>query len=65
MNDISMCKNSKCLKTNECYRYTAIPNDKYQHYQVFEDICDIQNKYIYFMSIEGKNDIRKRINYGN
>lgn len=32
MPDISMCKGGNCVKREECYRYTAVPNDHYQSY---------------------------------
>ena len=35
MVDISMCRNDKCNKRNKCYRYMAIPSDKWQAYSEY------------------------------
>lgn len=32
MPDITMCRNKKCKRKTECYRYIAIPNKFYQSY---------------------------------
>ncbi len=43
MPDISMCPNSDCPKSNECYRYRAIPNEYRQSYmrpEFNENGCD-------------------------
>jgi len=34
--DITMCSNDQCPDKNICYRYTSIPDDKYQSYSNFE-----------------------------
>ena len=34
--DITMCSNDQCPDRNICYRYTSIPDDKYQSYSNFE-----------------------------
>jgi len=39
MGDITKCSNEKCLFKNDCFRYTAPPN-QHQSYQEFEDITD-------------------------
>jgi hypothetical protein len=35
MPDISMCKNEKCKFKDECYRFTAKPNEHWQAYGDF------------------------------
>lgn len=34
--DITMCKNEKCELKEQCLRYTAIPNKKWQSYTFFD-----------------------------
>lgn len=34
MSDITMCKGMDCTIKNECYRYTAKPNEYWQSYFV-------------------------------
>lgn len=36
MPDISMCKNHMCALRQDCYRYTATPNEHWQAYCSFE-----------------------------
>lgn len=38
MPDISMCSNKECSRKEECYRFTAIPNEFRQAYADFEEI---------------------------
>ena len=35
MSDISMCKNEKCKFKEDCYRFTAKPDEVYQSYGDF------------------------------
>lgn len=35
MPDISLCKNESCPLKDNCYRYTATPNEHRQSYSVF------------------------------
>lgn len=32
MPDITMCKETNCPEKQDCYRYTAIPNEHWQSY---------------------------------
>ena len=57
MPDIVMCRNPTCEKKNECWRYMAIPNQTYQHYMEFQNICKSPT-YQWFYPIDGKS-IRK------
>jgi len=36
MPDISMCANEKCTLKNDCYRYTAKPDEFWQQYGSFK-----------------------------
>jgi hypothetical protein len=36
MPDISMCRNEQCSQKENCYRFTAKPNDPYQWYDSFK-----------------------------
>ena len=47
MSDISMCKNDKCPFKEDCYRYTATPNNWSQSYSSF---IIIKGKCEYFWS---------------
>lgn len=38
MPDIMMCASKNCTKRENCYRFTAIPND-FQSYADFEEDC--------------------------
>jgi len=40
MADLAMCQNKECPKRAECYRYRAIPNEKWQSYQDFNHGVD-------------------------
>ena len=53
MSDISMCQHASCPKSNDCYRFRAIP-DSWQSYMNFEYICKETNNYQWFYSIDGK-----------
>lgn len=37
MPDISMCRNMKCEKRYECYRYMAMPNPYWQSFASFDN----------------------------
>jgi len=37
MPDISKCRNKKCDRKNECYRYRVIPSPMFQTYGVFDE----------------------------
>jgi lipoate synthase len=51
--DISMCEYSECPKSNECWRFKAIPNNL-QSYMEFKNICNEKNNYKYLYEIDGK-----------
>lgn len=36
MPDISMCRNKECPERMFCYRYRAIPNERWQSYAEFK-----------------------------
>ena len=43
MPDISMCSDKNCSQKTKCYRFTAIPNNRYQSYASFKEVdekCD-------------------------
>jgi len=35
--DITLCKNTECLRKHSCYRYTASPNAEWQSYAMFNE----------------------------
>lgn len=37
MPDISMCRNERCDKKKECYRFMAIPYRRWQTYTLFDE----------------------------
>ena len=49
MPDIAMCKNDKCIKKNNCYRYKAKPST-YQSYFA-EDTLDKEGNCKYYIPI--------------
>jgi hypothetical protein len=53
MPDIAMCQYSNCPKSNECYRFRAIP-DSWQSYMEFKNICKETNNHQWFYSIDGR-----------
>ena len=38
--DIAMCENSKCPKAQDCYRFTATPDEWRQTYILIEEVGD-------------------------
>lgn len=52
MPNISMCQNDKCEKKETCYRYKAEPNQHYQSYALFKNICGDFNKYQWYWHME-------------
>jgi hypothetical protein len=45
MPDITMCKNEQCAEKEKCYRYKATPNEYWQSYSDFKEICNSGNNY--------------------
>jgi hypothetical protein len=41
MPDITMCKNEQCAEKEKCYRYKATPNEYWQSYSDFKEICNM------------------------
>jgi hypothetical protein len=54
---ICMCQNKDCPRSQECYRFKAIPSE-WQSYALFEEICFERNGYEMFISAEGR-EIKK------
>ena len=38
--DLTLCKNDKCPKRKECFRFMAMSEDKFQSYSLFEHSGD-------------------------
>jgi SET domain-containing protein len=56
--DISMCDNKKCTLKEQCYRFTAFPNEYRQTYATFKQIngdCE------HFWNNEHEVDNKKRL----
>jgi hypothetical protein len=53
MPDIALCQYAQCPKSNECYRFRAIPNE-WQSYVAFEHICKESNNHQWFFNIDGR-----------
>jgi hypothetical protein len=58
MPDICMCKNEKCPKKEECYRYMAKPSE-WQSYIEFKNICNEENNYQWFWQMENKPIVKE------
>jgi len=56
MPDITICRNERCPRKMECYRYRAEPNGKWQSYAKFDGGKDCRE----FIKYRGKR--KKRIN---
>ena len=57
--DITMCKNNKCTLKEQCYRFTAFPNEIRQTYDTFKQIngdCE------HFWNNENQVDNKKKVN---
>ena len=55
MPDITMCKNYKCPRRYECYRYRAIPFK----FQSYSDYRLINSKCSYFMPLIAGDQLRE------
>lgn len=47
MPDISMCQNKNCKFKNDCYRFTAIPNEHRQSYASFNCKDKVDDSYFW------------------
>jgi len=45
MSDITLCANKDCLEAQNCYRVSAKPDEHYQSYSDFKEICNESNDY--------------------
>lgn len=54
MADITMCNHDKCEKKNECYRYSAVPNEYRQTYLAKPKSACVNNDYKLFWEITHK-----------
>jgi len=65
MPDIAMCQHSSCPKSNDCYRFRAIP-DSWQSYMNFEYICKETNNYQWFYETGDKKvaEIKEKLKEG-
>jgi hypothetical protein len=62
MPDISMCTNDKCKLKEECYRFTATPDEYRQSYSPF-DCKDTKGQGGYFWSNKPYKEVQREAYY--
>jgi hypothetical protein len=59
MPNIAMCNFSECPKSNECFRFMAIPMVG-QNYIEFKNICSERNSFKWFWMIENDSKVMQK-----